>query len=163
MRRGHVISAPLAWLGRRGFVLVTFGVCWILIGLTLPNVIEVPPERSLQVHLLTPLPISVALWCIAGVGAILGATISRPRWQDLGFFCLGVMPGWRAISFAFSYCAHLGTGVARWFGYDGPGYGDPVAYSGFIFWFVVIVAVLAIAAEDAEPGREARVATEARS
>jgi hypothetical protein len=123
-----------ARLGRRGCLLLTLGLTYILIGygeLVMPTTLI--PDA---VHLKIPHEIRATLWALSGLIAIFFAWRHRDK---IGWIALYVMPFIRIVGYLGSYLAYL---IARIFGY-GPD-GSPLAWLAVIFnlptLFVVLIA-----------------------
>lgn len=98
------MSRPrLSRLGKRGEVLVVFGVLWLVIGLgVLVNPRDISPTL---LHAQLPIPARIGLWWLAGLLAIVTAT--RERWQWIGYTALILPPAIRALSYVLSVVFNL--------------------------------------------------------
>ena len=85
-------------LGRRGELLITFGLLWILFGGSI-----LFTESGMQVsgllHTYLPIWLRVTLWATTGALALWAAVWQTPRWQAVGFAALVIMPMERALSY----------------------------------------------------------------
>lgn len=114
-------------LGRRGIILATLGVVWIITGLAT----LIAPDPSAAYPLLSTMhPLRGSLWIITGVAAIVYA--HRPQGKDAaGWVALYVMAAYRVIAY--------GHGLLLWV------LGDPDATFRAIFgvasWCALIVVI----------------------
>jgi hypothetical protein len=126
-------------VGRRGCILLAFGVAWIVIGTTLLDTRAVTPGGDDLFFEHLPLALRAWGWIVFGVFAMFHA-FTPPRHTDWpGFAGLYVMPAIRAVSFLWGWLASLD--------HDG---GYPPGWRAAIF-YLVFLAVLVTCAGWREP------------
>jgi len=106
-------------LGHRGDMLVTLGLAWVVIGI---SVVSAPDDGVAHVHEMLPMPVRVALWVVPGVLAVAVAVrgFDRPaawvQWVTRGhlsypaalaFSLLVFAPAIRALSYGVSWAVYL--------------------------------------------------------
>lgn len=151
MTFARLSAHPPAWLGRRGATLVLFGLVWIMVGISVPINDMGSPTSWVLLHQRLPLVVREALWIGTGIAAILGGTVERPKWEQVGFSALLVAPIIRAGSFAWSW----GVSIFTDYGYS-RGWTDAVT------WGVILLVILLLAGWP-EANRESRVTTAERT
>lgn len=125
------LTHPPASMGRRGAILCTLGILWMLIGLGIA-VSGYTSPRPLALLAFFP-HIQAVAWILTGAVAMVYAW--KPQGDDApGFLALYVMVGYRV----FAY-------VVDW------GSGHPESMVGTTFWLVVMVMVYTIAGWREQP------------
>lgn len=106
-------------IGRRGAVLINFGIVWILIGLSEVFVARQPEFDDLPLISWVPDPLRLSAWVVCGVVAILAAFRPPVKWDGWGFLALYVMPAFRALGYLWGWCLswdHEGGYPSGWLG-----------------------------------------------
>jgi hypothetical protein len=126
-------------VGRRGSILISFGLAWLVIGTTLLDTRAVTPGGDDLFFEQLPIVIRAWGWIVFGLLAI-AAAIAPPGPPDwLGFAALYVMPAIRAVSYLWGWLASL----------DHQG-GYPPGWRAAIF-YLIFLAVLITCAGWREP------------
>ena len=120
-------------VGRRGFVLLTLGFLWVLLGCSVFLEMDIPTAAPEGVfHLMVPADIRGLLWMLTGVIAMCGA-FRPPGFSDaFGWTALYAMPALRMVSY-----------LSGWLDWLVP-FGTPGYERGWvpaITWSVIVVLV----------------------
>lgn len=129
--RGYLPRSP-RYLGRRGAMLLVFGVLWIIMGAGTTQT-PLDPDSPL-VHERFPEGLRGSLWLATGALAIFYAWRPPGLRDAVGFVALYAMPATRVLSFGWAYLDHL----IPWIG--GPGQDD--AWRGAVVYAAMIAAVV---------------------
>lgn len=99
---------PPEKLGRRGAILLSFAVLWVLVGVAALLSPHPPNPVLLYQHL--PNWLRFALW--AGTGLVAAAHCLTPPVKNdgIGFIALMIMPMERAVSYLWAWIAHVVPG-----------------------------------------------------
>ena len=131
-------------VGRRGFVLLTLGFLWVLMGVSVAQSIDAPyPPPPGVFHLLLPETIRGPLWMLTGVIAACAA-FRPPGFSDaFGWAALYAMPALRMVSY-----------LSGWLDWIIP-FGTPGYERGWVpaVTWAVIVVLIATCAGWPEPTR----------
>jgi len=104
-----VKSTPLRWVGRRGAVLILFGLAFVAYGTrVVTEPVDTDTSRAL-LHLMTPRGVRAAVWIV--VGACATFTPLATRWTPLrdttGFVLAYLPPMLTALSFLLGWLVYL--------------------------------------------------------
>ncbi len=94
----HLLRHPLRNIGRRGAILITFGLTWLFIGVASLGVPSIPGTDVLWFEQ-WPEPYRVAAWALPGVIAIGYAWAPRNSTDWPGFTALYIAPFLRLLSY----------------------------------------------------------------
>ena len=128
----HLLPRPWREVGKRGQILLTYGVLWVLIGVG--TMTEPAPPAWTVIPLLAAFPLGPA-WVVTGLIAI--AYAWRPRiigHDGVAFLALYVMPAYRAGAYILGWVDSLIDGVG------GPGY--PRGWLTSLTYLAMVAAVM---------------------
>lgn len=140
----RVIRVADTWLvrelGRRGFLLILFGLLWIAFGV---GVIVTPQPRfsgpgpEVPILHLLDMPISGALWIVAGIlGVTAGLTRRRTRGHDAAGFNVLLAPVMLfLLGYLWSFATWVLTGES----------GKETAWVSAVVWLIVCAFILLVA------------------
>lgn len=122
-------------LGRRGLVLLLFGVAWLIQAVAVALVPDVPPTGLWHEDI--PNLLLAAMWFVSGVLSIGYAFVRKHRNDTLGFLAVSAMPMFLAGSYGvstFTLLAATNPALPWLFG--------PL---GFFLWLAIAVALSVVA------------------
>lgn len=123
-------------LGRRGLVLLLFGLAWIVEGASfflLTDIYSAQPQYFLLDRL--PLHVQGALWMASGLVSAVVAFRPRREPDTLGFLAVSAMPMLIAASFLVGTATYILLGSSLWV----------LGALGFLAWSPIVLALAVVA------------------
>jgi len=132
-------------LGRRGLVLLMFGLVWVGQGFAVRQQPYSIGDHPVLAFEYVPVAVRVALWLVSGLFAVYVALTGSPERDRHGYTVLVVLPIERSLSYAFGWVEYM---LPTEGGYAG-------GLRGALTWLGVTVAIMVIAGWP-EPQRQGR-------